>query len=586
MSTRASERMLVARAGATNATANRPISRRDGQNRGRRAPKPQLIRCYGVLLGRSTRAGFLMEVSALKYSGGLGLHGRSPLLRLQSDERLVALDPAWQSARLRGPGQPLQLAPARLLPPPARLPRGRRGRAPGGARRRLQRDARRRPSDQRPAVALPDRAQPLPEPPAPRPGDRRRLDGHPLLRVRRQHRRQGPRPRGVPAPGRRHPRASRDAEDRARPARDGRPLLRADRRGDGDDRAERQVAAGARAGLARRGGRGAAALLRRGADRARRGRRGPAPQAQPARPPPPALLQALRVLPRAAQGDQQGARRADADRPVHPAQEDAGHAISGTRPARAPTASGAAGSHRRRHRRCRGHGRDRRRRYGSGRNRRPPDRIVAGSSATGFISAGVGAIATKAAAGLAAAALVTAGAVEVDHSGGHAASHIASSAALTHRALRSWRAQGRHPAQQARRRQAEALDPSARCVPAKKPATTKTLVAAVTPTTTTTPAADDDHDTRDRDHPAHGNHPAGDAARAGPRPRPTRPCCRRRAPRPPQRRPRPPCRRSSSRRPRRRRTRRRRPPPRRRTSRPPPRRRPTPRRIRRTRNTG
>jgi RNA polymerase sigma factor (sigma-70 family) len=32
-----------------------------------------------------------VEVSALKYSGGLGLHGRSPLLRLQSDERLVHL---------------------------------------------------------------------------------------------------------------------------------------------------------------------------------------------------------------------------------------------------------------------------------------------------------------------------------------------------------------------------------------------------------------------------------------------------------------------------------------------------------------
>ena len=32
-----------------------------------------------------------MEVSALKYSGGIGLHGRSPLLRLQSDERLLAL---------------------------------------------------------------------------------------------------------------------------------------------------------------------------------------------------------------------------------------------------------------------------------------------------------------------------------------------------------------------------------------------------------------------------------------------------------------------------------------------------------------
>ncbi|HEY2006472.1 MAG TPA: RNA polymerase sigma factor [Solirubrobacteraceae bacterium] len=32
-----------------------------------------------------------MEVSALKYSAGIGLHGRSPLLRLQSDERLIAL---------------------------------------------------------------------------------------------------------------------------------------------------------------------------------------------------------------------------------------------------------------------------------------------------------------------------------------------------------------------------------------------------------------------------------------------------------------------------------------------------------------
>jgi RNA polymerase sigma factor (sigma-70 family) len=32
-----------------------------------------------------------MEVSTLRYSGGMGLHGRSPLLRLQSDERLIAL---------------------------------------------------------------------------------------------------------------------------------------------------------------------------------------------------------------------------------------------------------------------------------------------------------------------------------------------------------------------------------------------------------------------------------------------------------------------------------------------------------------
>src|SRR5436305_1037084 len=32
-----------------------------------------------------------MEVSTLRYSAGVGLHGRSPLLRLQSDERLIAL---------------------------------------------------------------------------------------------------------------------------------------------------------------------------------------------------------------------------------------------------------------------------------------------------------------------------------------------------------------------------------------------------------------------------------------------------------------------------------------------------------------
>src|SRR5579875_2469150 len=41
----------------------------------------------------SMRAGALvrMEVSTLRYTGGIGLHGRSPLLRLQSDERLIAL---------------------------------------------------------------------------------------------------------------------------------------------------------------------------------------------------------------------------------------------------------------------------------------------------------------------------------------------------------------------------------------------------------------------------------------------------------------------------------------------------------------
>ncbi|MGI8428528.1 MAG: RNA polymerase sigma factor [Solirubrobacteraceae bacterium] len=42
--------------------------------------------------------------------------------------------------------------------------------------------------------------------------------------------------------------------------------------------------------------------------------------------------------------------------------------------------------------------------------------VAAGTSAGGFVSAGIGAVATKAAAGLAAAALVTAGAVDGDHS--------------------------------------------------------------------------------------------------------------------------------------------------------------------------
>ena len=41
-----------------------------------------------------------MEVSALKYSGGIGLHGRSPLHRLQSDERLIALGFEPHAARL------------------------------------------------------------------------------------------------------------------------------------------------------------------------------------------------------------------------------------------------------------------------------------------------------------------------------------------------------------------------------------------------------------------------------------------------------------------------------------------------------
>ena len=49
------------------------------------------MRCYGVLFRQGSFSTGQMEVSALKYSGGIGLHARSPLLRLQSDERLIGL---------------------------------------------------------------------------------------------------------------------------------------------------------------------------------------------------------------------------------------------------------------------------------------------------------------------------------------------------------------------------------------------------------------------------------------------------------------------------------------------------------------
>ncbi len=48
-------------------------------------PKAKLTGVRGVRTLESA-----LEVSALRYSGGIGLHGRSPLLRLQSDERLIA----------------------------------------------------------------------------------------------------------------------------------------------------------------------------------------------------------------------------------------------------------------------------------------------------------------------------------------------------------------------------------------------------------------------------------------------------------------------------------------------------------------
>ena len=96
--------------------------------------------------------------------------------------------PQRPQRRLRGARAALPAAAAGLLPPHAGLAGGRRGRAPGGLRRRLQRAAGRRPADQRPPVALPDRAQPVAEPPAQAARRRPGLDG----RVRAGQRRDAP----------------------------------------------------------------------------------------------------------------------------------------------------------------------------------------------------------------------------------------------------------------------------------------------------------------------------------------------------------------------------------------------------------
>ena len=109
-----------------------------------------------------------MEVSALNAQSMPACAARRPLLRLQSDERLVALTRRGQHAAFEALVLALPVAPAGLLPAHARLARGRRGRPAGGVRGRLQRGPRRRARDQRAPVAVPDRAQPLAQPPAPR----------------------------------------------------------------------------------------------------------------------------------------------------------------------------------------------------------------------------------------------------------------------------------------------------------------------------------------------------------------------------------------------------------------------------------
>ena len=185
--------------------------------------------------------------------------------------------------------------------------------------------------------------------------------------------------------------APRDPAHRAAPARDRRSLLRPDRRGDGHDRAERQVAARSRPRLARGGGRSAAPHLRGGPARARPGGRG----ARSSPRHPCGATCELRPLPdvqgRASQ-DLQGARGDLPDRPAAgPEEAVGGQGRRGRRPSPRPPPAGAPAPawpppawpaprpRRQRHHR-------RRRRFG---------RIVRAS---------------KAAAGMAAAVIVTAGA--------------------------------------------------------------------------------------------------------------------------------------------------------------------------------
>ena len=251
---------------------------------------------------------------AVSRAGILGR--RSPLLKLQGDERLVALirdghDHAFEVLFERYHSRLLAFCRHML-------------RSTEDAEDVLQEvfvkahaamlaDDR---HDQRAAVALPDRPQPLPQPPAP-PGPRGPgLDGRDGRRERRHDRRPGPEARGLPRAGRRRPGPARDPAHRAAAARDRRPLLRGDRRDDGHDDPGGQVAAGAGADVARRGDPVAPADLRRGPARARRGRRGPAQGLRARSATTSSAASGCARLPRPAALEHEDARGDGADRPA------------------------------------------------------------------------------------------------------------------------------------------------------------------------------------------------------------------------------------------------------------------------------
>ena len=219
------------------------------------------MRCYGVHRREDPQPS-RMEVSALKYAGAGGLHGRSPLLRLQSDERLIAYvrrgnNSAFEALVSRYEARLLSFCRHML---------GSREDAEdvlqevfAAAFNAILADD--RPINVRPWLYRIARNRSL--------NHLRRIQAigvdsmdvhfsdHGASTADKVHNREEFRLLVG-----RHPGSARDAAHRAAAARDGRALLRADRRGDGDHGPERQVAAGARARLAGRGRRVAAALLR------------------------------------------------------------------------------------------------------------------------------------------------------------------------------------------------------------------------------------------------------------------------------------------------------------------------------------
>ena len=202
-----------------------------------------------------------MEASALRQSAALpALAGRSPLLRLQSDERLIALTGAGTTA----PSRCSSAATARGCSPSA---------ATCSARRRTRRTCSRTSSPRPTTRSWPISARSTrgrgctgsPATAASTTCGARVHDGRDTMDDLERdggastadmvHK------RADFAIARRRPAASRDPAHGAAAARDRRAFLRPDRGGDGDDRAEREVAAGARADVARRGFRGPAADL-------------------------------------------------------------------------------------------------------------------------------------------------------------------------------------------------------------------------------------------------------------------------------------------------------------------------------------